>query len=242
MRIYADHALIIPDVHMDVAWVERIFAQEKIEGEVIFLGDYLDSYHEPPRVATPDAVFEMLSRLIGDSRVTMLPGNHDVQYAYELKQGWPAALRNPHRCSGYRPGIGNAAAAWDFDLIYDDMEPCVLLNEKYLLSHAGIRPSAWHPSADYDDIYAALALQKDGLDPAEPYYAVGRERGGMSRYGGPLWQDWTTFQPIPGIVQIVGHTGRELPNKVDTYGNMCIDNNQTTYAVLEDGQIHLRRA
>jgi len=40
-----------------------------------------------------------------------------------------------------------------------------------------------------------------------PYWWIGRARGGRDPIGGPLWCDWDAeFTPIPGLLQIVGHT------------------------------------
>lgn len=46
--------LIIPDVHQDIQSVKKIFAVEDVNSfdEVVFLGDWFDSFYEPPKVAS----------------------------------------------------------------------------------------------------------------------------------------------------------------------------------------------
>jgi predicted phosphodiesterase len=42
--------IVIPDVHQRVQSVRNILNHEKIYDEVVFLGDWFDSFFEPPKV------------------------------------------------------------------------------------------------------------------------------------------------------------------------------------------------
>src|SRR5437763_15787976 len=88
----------------------------------------------------------------------------------------------------------------------------------------------------------AMALAKRGK--VDPILAFGEVRGGLQRFGGPLWMDWDSLFPIPGINQIVGHTaGGEVRKKVTPESkNYCLDvKNGSVAALLADGALTILR-
>ena len=83
--------LVIPDVHQDIAGVKKVFEIEKLESfdEIVFLGDWFDSFHEPPKVASFKDTCLFLRDLVWynkDSKMVFLVGNNDLAYIYNNKK------------------------------------------------------------------------------------------------------------------------------------------------------------
>jgi len=80
--------LIIPDVHQDIKSVKKILAIEDINliDEVVFLGDWFDSFHEPPKVASFKDTCLFVRDLVWENnknkKMVFLVGNHDLAYIY----------------------------------------------------------------------------------------------------------------------------------------------------------------
>ena len=65
----------------------------------------------------------------------------------------------------------------------------------------------------------AMALAARGK--VDPILGAGEDRGGLQRHGGPLWMDWGSLIPIPGIHQLVGHTAdTEIREKTTCKGRL----------------------
>ena len=81
--------LVIPDVHQRVDSVKSIFENEKDYDEVVFLGDWFDSFFDPPKVAGFEETCEYLKYLVlehpNKDKFVFLLGNHDISYIYENK-------------------------------------------------------------------------------------------------------------------------------------------------------------
>jgi hypothetical protein len=61
-------------------------------------------------------------------------------------------------------------------------------------------------------------------------------------FGGPLWMDWSSLEPISGIHQIVGHTpGDAVRKKVKPKSrNYCLDvGNASVAAILVGGKLKI---
>jgi predicted phosphodiesterase len=56
--------LVIPDVHQRVNSVKWILENEKDYDEVVFLGDWFDSFFDPPKVAGFEETCEYLKHLV----------------------------------------------------------------------------------------------------------------------------------------------------------------------------------
>ena len=93
--------LIIPDIHQDLAGLKKIFKIEKLESfdEIIFLGDWFDSFHEPPKVSSFKDTCLFLRDLVWENEKTgkmiFLVGNHDLAYIYNNKKsGYSSVVTN----------------------------------------------------------------------------------------------------------------------------------------------------
>lgn len=176
-------------------------------GKIIFLGDYVDSYH----VSTYDMV-ENLRKIVSfakdyPDRVELLLGNHDIQY-----------IHPKYQCSGFRP-----EAYFDLREIFEkdrDLFKAASTYGDYIFSHAGITQKLWNICEkqlqasthlyDYKDPEKTIADHINFLYQThfEPLFYAGYARGGISSYPGIFWADKRELlaDPLKGYSQVVGHT------------------------------------
>lgn len=185
--------LIIPDIHTEHAWVEVAIAAINPD-QVVFLGDYFDSFFTDPSGQQRTAEW-LCDSLTKPNRVHLL-GNHDAHYAYDC----PSL-----QCSGFDPRAKKAITEVLGEGWGDKLELAHWEGD-WLLTHAGLHPSLWPGSQER---FLALCTEarhslKYGLQ--HPLLNCGKDRGGFG-CSGILWLDWhDSFEPIQGIPQIVGHT------------------------------------
>lgn len=247
IHIQTLRCLIIPDIHQNLSWVERVLAKEDVAPRrpdlIVFLGDYFDSHRPSEERATVAATCAWLNAAherLGQRAVFLL-GNHDVQYL-EAK---PACdrYRTP-RHLGTR--CGAAFTHNNAKRIARDLSPefwraarlFVCVNE-WLLSHAGLAPGHWPVGPTTEASLTRLAAQcRDALAmlapgrPVHPLLQAGRVRGGDAAIGGITWQDWDDeFEDALPLPQIVGHTVNEAGAR-QRGRSWCLDGNQTCYGVL----------
>jgi hypothetical protein len=239
--------LVIPDVHQDIAWVERIFAKEDNGTAkpdlIVFLGDYFDSRRPPEERAGVEATcayLEELRRRLGDRAVFLL-GNHDVQY-WEARRAC-LARRTPRNLR-YQCGAAFSHSAakqvakklspefWSGTRLFIEVNG-------WLLSHAGLAPAFWPSRATVGKSLAALdADARAALEsittptPSHPLLQAGVMRGGDAPTGGVTWLDWENeFQDELPLPQIVGHSMNRAGAR-QTARSWCLDGAQSCYGVL----------
>jgi hypothetical protein len=166
----------------------------------------------------------------------MLLGNHDAAYMF------------PNLDALYCPGFTKAKAR----AIQEVLKPehwqrfkLAHVEQGWLLTHAGFHP-AWLKTPSMEQIIDCCnrAMENAGRGQADPLLGAGFDRGGTQPFGGPLWLDWNSFVPIPGIDQIVGHTpGAEVREKhCKESENYCLDvRNGAAVGLLDEGRISLHR-
>lgn len=185
--------LVIPDLHLDHKWAERLI-QTNPADEIVFLGDYFDQFDD-----TADENFAATVWLKGSvkkpNRVHLM-GNHDLQY---LSHRWG--------CSGWTQdkhdiiGIGMRPKTWESLRFFHQ-------SQGWLFTHAGLTL----PLAAGFDLSALPSLEEELQRVARskatrhPLLEAGRSRGGSQAAGGILWCDWSEFIPVPGLKQVFGHT------------------------------------
>lgn len=177
----------------------------KYDEPVIFVGDYLDSYTVPRKdqIRTLSLIMdacEQRPNTIG------LIGNHEMSY-----------LSPTRRCSGWSTEV----QAYVSDVRDRMLKTLHLFASVYgvLITHAGVSNNFLHNVTDtallYNDhakTFNAICGVLDRLSDND-LNSVGYSRGGTHDCGGPLWCDWTEFEPINGIRQVFGHT--EYRHNVD---------------------------
>jgi hypothetical protein len=249
MLLHANRCLIIPDVHQNIAWVERIFAQETDQDLVVFLGDYFDSYLPAKLrtgVAATCAYLEDKRRELGGRGVFLL-GNHDIQYL-EAKPAcdFYKTPRNLHyKCgSAFKHSAASKIAKGLMPEFWQNARLFVCVNG-LLLSHAGLAPVLWPQRPTFTDSLTALseecqtALLTMKRGP-HPLLQAGKIRGGDAPIGGITWLDWDDeFSDALPFPQIVGHTGSEqgARNKGRSW---CLDGHQSCYGVLTNGTMSVK--
>lgn len=217
--------LIVGDIHGKVDVVERALAQEH---PVVFVGDIADSFDHT--VDEHIQCFRLIFKAIDEGKATCLYGNHELSY-----------LIGKMRCSGWNHKMAKwmdgepsgdgapthtefvgglrhqMATRFDYFQFY---EPNILI------VHGGLDKRIWDR---YNLTLESLpqALAEWCADPNSPAYWIGQSRGGPMPCGGLFWCDFDReFRPVPGLIQIVGHTRGEKLRVKD--GNFCVDYNDYT--------------
>ena len=243
--------IVIPDIHQDINFVEKILNKHYTEGDtVLFLGDYYDTLNK--NLPGVKKVSEFLNELYKNKDFIFLMGNHDIPYyeAYALARSKNADFAHKpfkYWCTGY---TNNKAKRIYKSLDYDFFRSMKLFYQKhgYTFSHAGFSPYVFSPGKSIEenlDVWGeeCINLHRTINTPVvSRIYQVGPSRGGrFVRAGGPVWLDFTDeFEPIDGFPQIFGHTGRKKTIfQCEKEMNFCIDNNQTTYMMIDDKQINI---
>ena len=185
--------IVIGDIHGEQTWKNIINKHPK--EKYIFLGDYCDPYN----AEAPDCeVMENLQQIVQFKKdlpdsVTLLLGNHDIQYIY----------KEASRCTRYM-----RRAAFKIKALFN--ENITLFNRVYshngiLFTHAGVT----------DEWFKTTFPEKESKDAAElicrtrkkrALFACGIARWGRELYGGIYWADIREFDnPLKSWIQVVGH-------------------------------------
>lgn len=255
MNLHAQRCLVIPDVHQDVAWVERILAREISSASepdrIVFLGDYFDSRRPPEfraSLAATCVYLEELRARFGD-RLVFLLGNHDVQYLEArgacLGHRTPRHLR--YKCGS---SFSHSAAKRIAKALSSGFWQCTRLFVNvngWLLSHAGLAPGHFPSRATFDDSMLVLetacaaALQTiTALGAPHPLLQAGRARGGDAPVGGVTWLDWDDeFADSLPMPQLVGHTSDRAGAR-QKGRSWCLDGLQTCYGVLTVSEFEVK--
>lgn len=203
--------LILPDVHNRWEKAERVIKLVAPD-QVIFLGDYFDDFGDDPHTIAETA--DWFHHSVNQPNRIHLCGNHDTHY-------WFAD--NPRcRCSGYDQYKSIAINDLVQQRDWQKLKFFHVIDDKWLLSHAGVHPAWLNPSKfkacdfpEYSLNYLKKRLKQDseaclialGRFQHHWFTTSGFARGPSPYYGGITWCDWNKeFHPIKGINQIVGHT------------------------------------
>lgn len=252
--------LVIPDVHQRVPNVESALSKEAFD-EVVFLGDWVDSFYEPPQVTSFRNTCKFLRGLMFDhpekDKFVFLPGNHDVQYIYQNKASSTAGIHavSAYYCSGfskvkakhfrkefYDKGIRDEHFVKRFKVAHK--------SQGYLMSHAGVMVEhlAYGETVDrlVDEVLPDVWANFRNLSYSRNYLIsdVGHCRYGWAEIGGLLWLDGRReFAASPDIgKQLFGHTTFREPEVYapgTEYESWCLDTTRH-YGVIEDGTLEIK--
>jgi hypothetical protein len=225
------HTLIIPDLHHCTDHADDWLATQRHD-RVVFLGDYFDDFGDDVCDARRTA-FWLRDRIEKTDDVFLL-GNHDVPYMF------------PHAPQLYCPGFTAAKAHGISEILRPEHWQRFRLahaEQVWLMSHAGFHP-VWIQEPTVERILERCdqAMQQAKRRVIDPILGAGEDRGGLQRFGGPLWMDWGNLMPIPGINQIVGHSPDEKVREKITpeSRNYCLDVGKASVAaILSDGKLEI---
>jgi len=225
----------IGDVHGLADWKEIVAEALSKQQNIIFVGDYLDSFHVKAAYQMYNLKEIITLKKKYPDRITLLLGNHDWSYIY-----------NEINISGfqhkywyeYKGIFDNDLDLFDVAWGYRNWK-----TQKYtLVTHAGLTFKYWkdHISSKFNDKYDSYYNKIDINDDLHQIlnkfkgdrvlWKVGSMRGGTGTPG-PLWADYLELleDPYPEINQVFGHTaagtvsayqnGDDLLIKVDGYGD-----------------------
>ena len=252
--------LVIPDVHQDLAGVRKVFQLENLESfdEVIFLGDWLDSFHEPPKVSSFKDTCLFLRDLVWNNKsnkMVFLVGNHDLAYIYNNKKsGYSSIVPSlTYWCSGVTKNkIGTFRQVFYDKSLKDDWFidnfKIAHKSQGWIFSHAGMVnrqiPYGYTIDKVIDEVLPDVwANFRNTLHSKNALIsAVGTVRGGQDNTGGLLWLDYySEFFPSADVgKQVFGHSYVPEPTATafDTeYESWNLDTNLKDYAIIRDGRL-----
>ena len=253
--------LIIPDIHQDLASLNKIFQIEKLESfdEIIFLGDWFDSFYEPPKVASFKDTCLFLRDLVWknqkNKKMVFLVGNHDMAYIYNNKKSGHSSVVQSvtYGCSGvtkskistfrqvfYDKGLKDDWFIENFKIAHR--------SQGWFFSHAGIVekqiPYAFTVEEVIDKVLPDVWLNFRNVTYRQNALisAVGVARGGQDNTGGLLWLDYyNEFIASPNIgKQVFGHSYVAEPTATalnTEYESWNLDTNLKDYAIIRDGRL-----
>lgn len=200
--------IFIGDIHGKVELVEKALAKD---GKKIFVGDFMDSFDR----SSVDMFncLRLVTEAIEKGEAEAIFGNHELSYK----------MPKIHRCSGF--STENEIVYWEKAKEVESLfKPYVIIQPNILVTHAGLTNIIWNKfNLHWDNL--DLKLKNWWENIKSPAHWIGKRRGGLNSVGGIFWCDFNTdFRPIPGIIQIFGHTaGKEIRKVEDSYCIDCLD-------------------
>jgi hypothetical protein len=248
--------LVIPDIHQKTTLVDQVLSSESNYDEVVFLGDWFDSFDNPPIVSSFEETCLYLRNLVENhpnkNKFIFLLGNHDLSYIYY--NNGKSTEKLPHRdgyfCSGFSDEKARIFRKHFFDEGLDDsyfqkhFKPAHQ-TQGFTLSHAGIHPNHLLKGENVKGLVEETLPEiwgkfRDLDHPRNKLLSgAGYARYGDVPIGGLIWLDWRVeFEPSELIGrQIVGHThvkepsGRHLNTPLESWN---IDTEQD-YGIISNG-------
>jgi len=211
--------LTISDLHGRQCWQqpaqEFVDQQDDDNWQVIFLGDYVDSFCVPAGEQLANLTDVILFKRKYVNNVILLLGNHDIGYLF-----FNQATGSRFQPSGFQPKMAYAFHALFHDHRHWFQVAWQVKTAKcdYLFTHAGVS-SVWLEKCNriinnhaklaqaetLADTLNAMLLTSVGQDTL---YWVSPANGGYYPCDGPLW-----IRPrqlgdngLAGFIQVVGHT------------------------------------
>ena len=250
--------LVIPDVHQRVDSVKWILEAETVYDEVVFLGDWFDSFFDPPKVTGFEETCEYLKHLISEHpnkhKFVFLLGNHDLSYIYENKDYSIHRISKTLKyfCSGFTTSKAKKFRHAFFDHGLKDnffLEHFKIahITQGWTLSHGGISirhfPYGYSKERFVNELLPDVWRNFRNLEYKHNWVisGAGYHRGGNQPIGGVLWLDWRGEfnSSIDTGKQIVGHTTVKEPDCIHMNTPLECWNLDTEkdYGIIIDGRM-----
>lgn len=212
--------VVVGDIHGRMDLVERLLNLPR-EYNIIFLGDFLDSYTESKEDQVAALRTVMFQIETSHGRVKSVRGNHENSYTSgETASGWSSETQTLVNAIG-KASINKLLVPYIWE-------------QGFLITHAGVT----------NKILRVLNITLEEYLRNGLFSDVGKSRGGPAPYGGLYWCDWySDFEPIPDVPQIVGHTGyrpswitleRGVLQNGNSYNVDCLDHKEE-FLLLRNG-------
>ena len=250
--------LVIPDIHQRVDFVKQVLEKEKDYDEVVFLGDWFDSFHEPPKVTGFEDTCIFLRELVlehpNKEKFVFLLGNHDISYIYENRDysahkisktlkyfcsGFTASKAKKFRHQFFDRGLKDEFFAKNFKIAHQSQE--------WTFSHAGIVndhfPYGYSLERLIQELLPDIWKNFRNLEFHHNWLisGAGIARGGWEKVGGLTWCDWNREFYATSMVgkQVLGHTTVKEPacEGQDTNTESWNIDTEKYYAIIIDGKI-----
>ena len=217
--------IYIGDIHGRDIWKE-IVEEHKDADNIVFIGDYFDSFNIPGRVQLRNArdivEFKKFQELDPTKKVYLLIGNHDIHYM--------RGIEGKGTTSGF-----NANMMYEFEMFFEDnkehFQMCVQIGDR-LCTHAGVSETFlkdagyWTYSDNLDfngvaEFINDLFTYKPNQFTFEGYYDRHYGLASPNGYGddegqSPIWIRPRSLQSSnknsdlkKQYIQIVGHTQQD---------------------------------
>ena len=206
--------MIIPDIHTKFGIAETIIERENPDN-VVFLGDYFDSFGDNMEIANQTALW-LKESLEKPNRIHLI-GNHDLSYLDP----------DHHPCSGYSTGKLFAIKETGVDLT--KLQHYCWVGD-WLCTHAGLTRE-FMSQTNHKNLFVGEFLDDLIEYDEEKLYSCSNYRGGTDAFSGIVWCDYDEFVDIPNVKQIFGHTRGPL-RKTDNH--ICLDTMLQDYAIYEN--------
>lgn len=173
--------IVIGDIHGHVKSVEAALS---MPCNVVFVGDYLDSFHQSVGSQIRCLTMVMDAVEAEPDRVVALLGNHEMSY-----------IEDGMICSGWKQETALLVKHLE-DRMRTTLKTWHWVGD-YLITHAGI-----------DQVLLDQLFQSpDEYLEAKAFNQIGRARGGRAISGGLYWNDFNLeMTPPNGLKQVVGHS------------------------------------
>jgi len=217
-------AIVIADCHGRPDLITNALEHAKYDGKkdrFIFAGDFLDIGNDP------DKCLEILTK----NNAEMLWGNHEVSVLLK------------------KPVVPQSVVSWEYQGVFQHLVrskawKVAAAHAGVLITHAGVSQVYWRALGGYEEM---------GADYVAHYFNSRFEvildvpEIAMDFWASDslLWFRPDLLAPLPGIVQVVGHTPPELiPLKdrdfyisVDPYTTNGFGPDRFRYAIIEDDEV-----
>lgn len=235
---YNQTAVLIPDIHQDIEWVDKIITKHKKDNPLfVLMGDLFDARKDNVATAGETARYIVNLKKQLNERLVILVGNHDQAYY-----------------ARYLGSINPMLYNWDFNLksleeiskhidesFIRSNQLCVYIHG-YLISHAGVIGKHFYNEYTDKILDKEESLNKffkycDNEFNIFPHLSKllypGSQRGGPG-LPGLTWCDFD-YEFVDELIvpQIFGHTSsKEFPHRIKDKSH-CIDGKQTIYGILD---------
>jgi hypothetical protein len=253
--------IVIPDVHQRINQVQTILDKEKDYDEIVFLGDWFDSFLEPPQVAGFEETCIFLRNLVlehsNKDKFVFLLGNHDISYIFENKDlSCHKISKTLHYfCSGFTASKAKKFRHQFFDRgLKDDFFTkhfkVAHQSQGWTFSHAGIMPDHFPYGYTLERLVDELLpdiwrnFRNLGYRHNWLLSGAGLARGGWEKVGGITWCDWNKEFYATSMIgkQVLGHTTVKEPT-VESQGTEFESWNldcEEYYGIILDGKFRFK--